>query len=210
MKLFITFIAFFFLCPKCFTQISAVTNNGDEVILYDNGTWKYADSAISENEDIKENPANFSKNNDAGFQLKSAKVKMAISFNPKKWSFEKGGQSDVAEYSFTLKGKDAYGMLISERTEIPVESLIDIAVKNARDAAPDTKIIMKEYRIVNNQKVLFMQMNGTMQGIKFSYLGYYYSNENGTVQFVTYTSQNLLGENKNEMLEFLNGFEVLN
>jgi len=49
-------------------------------------------------------------------------------------------------------------------------------------------------------------MNGTMQGIKVSYYGYYFSNNNGTLQFLTYTSQNLLSDYIDEIEDLLNGF----
>jgi len=54
-----------------------------------------------------------------------------------------------------------------------------------------------------------IQMDGTTQGIRFSYYGYYFSNSNGTIQFVTYTSQNLLDNYVNDCEELLNGFVVI-
>ena len=51
-----------------------------------------------------------------------------------------------------------------------------------------------------------MQMDGTIQGIKFTYYGYYFSSPNGTIQLLTYTSSNLLNEYKKEFEDFLNGF----
>ena len=54
-----------------------------------------------------------------------------------------------------------------------------------------------------------MQMNGTIQGIKFTYFGYYYSNESGSIQFITYISQNLFEQSKEQMEKFLNGIVEL-
>jgi len=48
-----------------------------------------------------------------------------------------------------------------------------------------------------------------MQGIKLAYYSYYYSNPNGTVQYVTYTSQSLMGTYEQEIEGLLNGFVVL-
>lgn len=62
--------------------------------------------------------------------------------------------------------------------------------------------------MVNGLKVLLMQMDGTIQGIKFSYFGYYYSNNSGTVQFITYTSQNMLEAKMADAVELLNGLAV--
>ena len=72
------------------------------------------------------------------------------------------------------------------------------------------EITKEEYRIVNGAKVLLLQMNGTMQGIKFSYYGYYFSNSNGTVQFVTYTSTNLITSYLPKIELLLNGIVELN
>jgi hypothetical protein len=51
-------------------------------------------------------------------------------------------------------------------------------------------------------------MNGSIDGIKFTYLGYYYSSEGGTIQFISYTTQSLLEEYKNDMFGLLNGFTI--
>jgi len=97
-------------------------------------------------------------------------------------------------------------MIIAEKVEIPFESLKEIALENGRDAAPDLAVVQEEYRSVNGQKVLFLQLNGTLQGIKFTYYGYYYSSSSGTVQFITYTSQGLLKSYIEDCEKILNGF----
>jgi len=79
-------------------------------------------------------------------------------------------------------------MVITEGVEFDMEALTDIALTNARGVAPDIKIIEKEYRNVNDRKIIYMQMNGTIQGGKFTYVGYYHSNASGSTQFVAYTS----------------------
>ena len=97
-------------------------------------------------------------------------------------------------------------MAINEAIKVPLESLADLALTNAQDAASDAQIIKQEYRVVNGKKVMFMQINGTAQNIKFSYLGYYYSDDSGTSQFVVFTGQNLVNKYKEEILNLLNGF----
>jgi hypothetical protein len=101
-------------------------------------------------------------------------------------------------------------MIITEKVEIPLETLKLIALENGKAAASDLKIVKEEYRTVNGLKVLLLQLNGTMQGIKFSYYGYYFSSPNGTVQFITYTSQKLLDSYEPESEKLLNGFVEIN
>ena len=54
-----------------------------------------------------------------------------------------------------------------------------------------------------------MQMNGTLEGINFTYLGYYFSSPKGTVQLITYTSSNLVNEYRKNLEELLNGFTII-
>jgi hypothetical protein len=197
--------AFIFMPALMQAQKKAVTETGDEVLLYDDGTWKYISNTVSDKVEIVTNPQAFKKSNAAGFLLKSGKFNIGVWLDAKKWSFGKANNNEEAEYEMQLKGKDLYAMLITEKIEIPLETLKTIAIENGRKAAPDLQVIKQEYRTVNNIKVLLLQMNGSTQGIKFSYLGYYFSSANGTVQFVTYTAQNLLSSLREDAEQLLNG-----
>ncbi len=100
-------------------------------------------------------------------------------------------------------------MFISEPTEIPLESMPYVVIENARKKAPDAEIVKMEYRMVNGTKILSIQFRGTALGIKFVWIGYYYSGSMGTIQLVTYTSQKLLGESQQSMENLLNGFALI-
>ena len=189
-------------------QINAITDTGDQVILNSDGTWKYIDQSVIENDAITENKTIFKKEKKASFLVKSKRTNVGVWINPKKWSFTKGKENEDSEFEFQLKGEDLYGMMIAEKMEIPLESLKEIVLDNAKEAAPDIKIVKEEYRTVNGIRVLMMQMNGTIQGIKFVYYGYYYSNSSGTVQLTTYTGQNLLNDYIEDIEFFLNGIVV--
>ncbi|WP_367392820.1 hypothetical protein [Lewinella sp. LCG006] len=190
-------------------QIKAVTENGDEVTLYDDGTWSYDDLEMTDEAEILMNPATFEKSDKATFLLKSSKNNFGFYLNPKEWTFSKEGENPAAEYELHLKSGDLYAMIISEQWEIPLENLREIAVSKAKAAAPDLQVVKEEYRIVNGLKMLHLQMNGTIQGIKFSYYGYYYSDVAGTVQYVTFTSQSLIESYREQCDALLNGLVVI-
>ena len=191
-------------------QQKAVTETGEEVILYEDGTWVYLNEDDLEKTEIPTNSKTFKKDVNSNFLLKSEKLNVGFWLNPKLWSFKKATTNEDGEYELQLKNGDLYGLIITEKVEIPLETLKSIALETAKSVAPDLKIVKEEYRIVNGTKVLLIQMNGTTQGIKFSYYGYYFSSKNGTVQFVTYTSQNLLENYKTECENLLNGFVEIN
>ena len=190
-------------------QINAVTESGEEVFLYDNGTWKYANEKDDAEAEIKINDKPFTKDKNSTFVVKSKKANIGIWINPKDWSFTKSASNEDAEFQFQKKGEDLYGMLIAEKLEIPIEALKNIAIQNAKSVATDIKVVSEEYRNVNGIKVLMMQMAGTIQGMKIVYCGYYYSNDTGTIQLLTYTGENLLKDYHNDIETFLNGLVKL-
>lgn len=203
MKTIFIAASLFFVVVCGSAQTPAVTENGDEVLLYNDGTWKYIKQP--ENRELATNPQPFTKNDDATFQVKSKKVPISIWINPKKWSFQKSGPNDASEYEFELKGEDAHGLLIAEKIAIPLQNLKDIAFENAKEVSPDIEIVHQEYRNVNGVTVLCMQMDGTIHGTRFTYYGYYFTSELGTIQFLTYTSQNLFPTYREQMETLLNG-----
>lgn len=202
-KLFVTILLL--LAATSYASQKAITDTGEEVILKGDGTWEYSDKAQKATNIIETNKKIFERSRDSSFLLKSTKNNSAYWINTDKWSFRKGKNSTEAEYVFQLKGKDLHAMAISEGVEIPLESLGNIALTNARKVAPDSKSVKQEFRIVNGKKVLYMEINGTIQGIKFTYLGYYYSDVSGSTQLVTYTGSNLVDKYKSEIDDFLNG-----
>ncbi|MCU7837218.1 MAG: hypothetical protein KZQ83_18495 [gamma proteobacterium symbiont of Taylorina sp.] len=184
----------------------AITDTGEEIVIYSDGTWKHLNNIKQKAGVIQFNKNIFNKPKDSSFLLKSTTNKSAFWINTNKWSFNKEkNDTKSTEYKFRLKGKDLYGMAITEEIEIPIQSLTDIALSNAHKVAPDIKILKKEYRTVNGKKVIYMEMGGTMKGMKVTYLGYYYSDTYGTTQFLVYTATNLTDKYKPEINRFLNG-----
>jgi hypothetical protein len=99
-------------------------------------------------------------------------------------------------------------MILNEQIEIPLESLKELALDNARSVAPDIQVMKEEYRMVNGKKVLLLQMTGTIQKIKFTYYSYYYSDSKGTTQYISYSSDKLMKEKLKEIETLLNGLVV--
>jgi hypothetical protein len=195
-------------------QINALTENGKQVILFNNGTWKYsADSTLGKKnrtDTIKMNPAKFSKSGDATFLAKSNTVNVGVYVDPDKWTLKTHNENESnPEYRFSLKSGDGYAMLETEKTPIGLEAMRNIALINAQKAAIDARITKQEYRIVNNKRILFLEISGTIQGIKFKYMGYYFSNEKGTTQLLSYTSEAMYNDANKEMETFLNGLVVI-
>jgi len=210
MKLLI--LTLLFLAPTHFTnaQIQAITETGKRVELFENGKWAYVESKNEKIKDIPFNSLEFSKNTAANFLVKSTNIDAGIWIDPEKWAFEPNGLSPAAEFSFVNKSADLYAMFITEKVVLPIEKIKPIVLLNLKRAMLDAQIVKEEYRTVNGNKVLSLQIAGTIQGMEVVYLGYYSSSSKGLAQLLTFCQKSLFFAEKEEMENFLNGYVVLN
>ncbi len=210
-KILLPLIIFSFtlLSYNASSQTKAVTETGDEVILYSNHTWKYSNEFKSEKSFIKSNGAIFTKDKGATFLLKSNHVHLGFWLDPKAWAFEKATNNADAEYELTKRNSSLNAVIITEKAGIPLESLRDVVVENAKSVAPDYEIQNQEYRMVNGLKVLYLQASGTVSGIRFAFYGYYFSDSTSSMQFVVTGFAATQKEDQKQAENLLNGIVVL-
>ncbi len=55
--------------------------------------------------------------------------------------------------------------VISERLEIPIDKLADIALENAKVADPNVKIVPRNWRTVNGLRLLVLEMEATVASV---------------------------------------------
>jgi hypothetical protein len=132
--------------------------------------------------------------------------KVFMSFNPSKWKEMRS--TEGGKRSFRYANGDGYAMVIAERIEIPTDQLRTIALANMRKTGGEIRVVDEQRRNVNCTDVLLLQIDVTVQGTPFTYLGYYYGGPAGTVQVITYTGRKRFENYRKEFEEFLNGFRV--
>jgi len=202
----------FFAPTLLFGQEVAVTERGDSVVLYSNGTWDYYENyltGIDKVEEIRKNPEVFSVPKSSGKKINGLNQAYELWYNDKNWKRIPAGELNPdADIALKYLHGDLYAMIIYEEVEISMENLVDIALDNAIGVAPDIKAVDKEYRKVNDNTVIWMRMDGTTQGMSMSYYSYYYSNEMGTCQFHVFSGRNLIDRYIEDVEDLLNGFQV--
>lgn len=184
-------------------DIRATTEDGHLVILKKDGTWQFSRNSSPSATNTR---GAYQKPESATAVFKAKSGKFSIWFDPSKWSQKKSDNS--SQPTFEHKDGDVNVMIIAERIEMKIEALKEMVINNAQAVAPDIKVTYEEKRLVNRKNVLCMRMEGTIQSIHFIYYGYYYTGKEGTVQLLSYTSQNLFPEYENDMTEFLNGLVI--
>lgn len=112
------------------------------------------------------------------------------------------------QLQFTNVNGTACARVIAGRLAVPTDGVRELAVANAQKAAPDTKVILEEKRMVNGREILALQMSGTIRSIPFRYFGYYHGGTSGIIQVIAYTVASEFDSNLKGFTEFLNGLEL--
>jgi hypothetical protein len=216
MKNLLTLFAFLLLfCNVSYSQVSAVTEHGDSVYLWDDGTWQFAntdssaaDSSSSSSDvfTIDTNSTQFAKSANALKVLKGEKVKYELWYDADKWNQTNSNRTAV-EYILHNNENEVTFMIIPERLTTTTYGILNIAVTNASNQGV-VDSVEYEMRKVNNTDVAMMKMYVNINDVHYFYMSYYYTAENKTIQLITYTYLNLADEYMKDMEELLNGFVV--
>lgn len=189
--------------PCLAVTIHATTTDGKKVDLLDDGTWRWAEAppAATSTGDHRRSVS-------ASKVFHSSKKYYDLWYDAKKWRPNEEA-TDKFDLRLTHKSGDGYLMVIAERLTMPIETLCNYAFENVRGIAPDAEIVAKDERVVNGTTVTTMQIRATVQGIKFTYYGYYWAGEAGAMQAITYTAQNIFPELEDDFTELLDGLVIL-
>ena len=190
-------------------QVKAVTETGEEVVLYSDGTWK-STAAPKAGWNTRLDTPSVKKGEKSTFLVKGKMLKYGIWTNAKKWTFSSDKMPSVpaAEYFFKLKDGDAFAMTVPEEVQVNFEALPALGLKIAQAADPNARITLEENRLVNGVLVKYVEMKVSAQGMDLVYVGYYYSGAQGIIRFMAFTSANLLPKYHKDMEELLNGFTM--
>lgn len=203
-----------------YSQIRAVTEYGDSIYVYNNGTWSFE---LLEFGEVSPQMSNMNIRIDfdtlsTPFTVPEGSTKEVVSnsgqflirYNSELWNRIPPAQlNQDAEFAFKSKVSDIYCVVISEVTEIPPESLFRIAKTTMEETmGSKTSIANAEVRTVNGAEVTRGVLKLNYSGIDLTFDTYYYSDERGSVQFVTWSSGPIWETNYDMIHNLLNGFVV--
>jgi hypothetical protein len=189
--------------------LRARTQDGRTVILHADGTWKFYDDGTAQDPGAPDD-SKVKAPSRATKKVSDPKGLVDLWYAPDKWTAYPRPEKLSPDASFALihKTKDAYALGIIERISMPLKTLKRIAVDNARNVAPDAEVVLEEEREINGNDAAIMGITGTIDGIPFRYHNFYWTGEKGSVQVITYTSQNLFEEYIDDLNDLLNGIEL--
>jgi hypothetical protein len=190
-------------------QTKAITEDGKEVVLFDNKTWKFVNESDEKTlETISTNEELFEKSKESTFFVKSKNIDAGFYYNPKSWKIVKApGATTFVEYAFSNNSNSAiYALFGSEIVPIQsLKNLKDIMIPSIQRNADYFRLKNSEYRTINNIKVLHIEYSANVKGLDFEYIANLYLTSEGYSSISTYTYANKFEANKKEMENFVNG-----
>lgn len=202
-------------------QTVAVTEKGDTIYVYDNGMWSFElleemPEEINElaylEEDVKLDTiaTEFKVSSDAKKQVIDVDDRFIIKYNDRIWKrVPPATLNEDASFAFQGKESDIWCVVIAEETPIDHDKLFLIAKNTMKEyVGSDPEIIKTELRIVNGVELVRGVMKAQISGMSLIFDTYYFSNDMGSVQFTTWTSDKVWERNENTIEELLNGFLV--
>jgi hypothetical protein len=154
---------------------------------------------------IPNNPKPFKRSTNAQLLLKSKTNASACYIDIKKWSHSKPENHPSAEFVFQFKTAPIQALLICEKQPTPLLIFRDSVIVNARSVVSDLIVSYEEYRTVNGQQVLLLEMSGNLDHYPITYWGYLASNSSGCTQWLAFGTTPVMTENKSDIESLMNG-----
>ena len=209
------------IVQSIYGQTRAITEKGDTIFVYDNGTWSFEFleempeqinefSYLSQELVLDTIPAKFKVLPEANKQVKDSRDMFVIKYDEQIWKrVPPATLNDEADFAFQAKKNDIWCIVIAEETPIQHDKLFLIAKNTMKEhTGTDPEVIKTELRTVNGTKLMRGVMKAEYSGIVFIFDTYYFSNDLGSVQFTTWTSEKVWERNESVILNLLNGFMV--
>lgn len=217
--LIITLSCIYLFPNHLFSQTTAVTEYGDTIYIYDDGTWayelkEYEDEGIArfllEEVHFDTSKVEFSTPKGVDKTLTSNLEFFNFRYKNKLWKRIPGQKvNPEAEIVLEHRQKEIYLAIISEDIEIGMSNIYNIAMQNAEDGlGKKPNVLKKEIRKVNGIDMIHAIYEVSINELKITFMSNYYSSENGTVQVTTWTISDYFERYKDDMEDLINGFEL--
>ena len=197
-----------------FAQLRAVTERGDTIYVYDNGTWSfYADGAasnlgeglFSEQLDIARNDVVRTGRLKDGERLTSRFGFYELAYDPEVWRRVPPGTLNAeAEHALVGDNNGMFMIAIAEEGEIGTENLVKVARQHMRAVAEQPiELLELDYRTVNGVPVAYASHRVRISGMDIVWMAIYHSGPAGSLQVATWTTENLYAKKKDRMQTLL-------
>ncbi|MXZ75090.1 MAG: YbjN domain-containing protein [Gemmatimonadetes bacterium] len=134
-----------------------------------------------------------------------------VRYNRSDWiERPEGAEANVdIDMVYQHSSSEVFVAVAANRMQIPIETLPDLALDDIRSVFPDAEMTNRGFRTVNGLESVYWEHTLTTSGVKFSYVSHAYSNSNGTLRIIGWTTPNLIEVHRSTIESFVAGLEVI-
>lgn len=189
-------------------QTTAVTENGAQLILYKDKTWKYANLKDREAfENISINKQLLTKPISADSLVSSERADGGVYFDKKKWEAYESDHLRFSEYNFISSDESklyGYFYCINAKKE-NIEAIKNEAIGSVLNTPNISTLKKTEYRTVNGLSMFHISYSKKLEDGNFDFLDNYFQTAYGYCHISAYTYSHLFTKNKEEIEKLING-----
>ena len=100
-------------------------------------------------------------------------------------------------------------VVMTQSGSAPMSSLADLAIQRAKRGDPHSVLTAVENRVVNGHELVCITYESTVKAEVMTFYCYLYSEDQGTIEVIGMTPQELFPNHRAELTELLNGLEIL-
>lgn len=129
-----------------------------------------------------------------------------LRFDPEIWKADP--PSAAGTWQLASRSGEAYAKLIAEKYEIPIDSLIKIALDKMKEQDPKMRLVSQADRTVSGVRVRELQIDTAPGGIPVTFFAYYYGGKAGAVQLLTWSAPAEFSAQRSLLQSLLDGLVI--
>ena len=123
-------------------------------------------------------------------------------------SSEVKDEPGVRRSQFRHRNGEIWVSSISERSEIAVDQVMELALTNAREMDPKARAIQRGQRTVNGRTLRFQELEASSNGVSVVLYCHFFSDATGTYQLMGWTTKNLFPQHRATIESWVAGFQA--
>jgi len=195
--LILTFCGF----TALFAEGTVLLYNGKKIIIHDDFTWEYLNTA-GESTEVR----SLDVNNGNKKYIGSSNGKYGVHVDFTKWQ-KTTGINDQAGIQLMNYDETAFAMVIFDGLEIPLESMKELMIINANNLDPNARIISSEKCLVGSVAGELITYTANSAGLNFVFYAFVTTSRKGTIQFTCFTLDNAFEDLKGDFEDLISGFQ---
>jgi len=196
-------------CDYLSAQIIVSSENGAMVRLAPDGSWEEVKLQEPDRGKVRlfMIPAN------ATNIIEGYNKRFSIRYNEEKWYAYRSTEvladgRNAMVLQFAHRDGDAIGVVTADSVTLSPKHVIYRSLQEIRQKSTAFNVAYGEVFNVNNHIIYMVIIQVTQKGIPITYYNYYYSDEVGSYELLTYCNQNAFDTFEDDFKDLLNGFET--